>query len=45
MAVTRARRHCCVICDTETVSNDRFLKRMVNYFEENGELVSAMEFT
>jgi hypothetical protein len=45
VAVTRARRQCAVVCDSETVSNDPFLKRMVKYFEDNGEYLSAMEFT
>ncbi|XP_078429994.1 DNA-binding protein isoform X2 [Wolffia australiana] len=44
VAVTRARRQCCVICDTETVSQDAFLKRLVEYFEEHGEYHSASEF-
>ncbi|OVA19410.1 AAA+ ATPase domain [Macleaya cordata] len=44
VAVTRARRQCCLICDTETVSSDRFLKRLVEYFEENGEYLSASEY-
>lgn len=45
VAVTRARRQCTVVCDSETVSNDPFLKRMVKYFEENGEYLSAMDYT
>ncbi|KAG9449471.1 hypothetical protein H6P81_009436 [Aristolochia fimbriata] len=45
VAVTRARRQCCVICDTETVSNDSFLKRLVEYFEEHGEYLCAAEYT
>ncbi|XP_044399628.1 DNA-binding protein SMUBP-2 isoform X3 [Triticum aestivum] len=44
VAVTRARRQCCIVCDAETVSNDRFLKRLVEYFEENGEYLSASEY-
>ncbi|CAD6205759.1 unnamed protein product [Miscanthus lutarioriparius] len=44
VAVTRARRQCCLVCDAETVSNDRFLKRLVEYFEENGEYLSASEY-
>ncbi|XP_024987593.1 DNA-binding protein SMUBP-2 [Cynara cardunculus var. scolymus] len=41
VAVTRARRQCCIICDTETVSSDKFLKRLIEYFEENGEYLSG----
>lgn len=44
VAVTRARRQCCLICDTETVSSDSFLKRLVEYFEEHGEYLSATEY-
>lgn len=44
VAVTRARRQCCLVCDVETVSSDRFLKRLVEYFEENGEYLSASEY-
>ncbi|KAL8488345.1 hypothetical protein ACS0TY_024573 [Phlomoides rotata] len=44
VAVTRARRQCCIICDTETVSGDKFLKRLVEYFEEHGEYLSASEY-
>uniref|UniRef100_A0A7N0VDF1 DNA helicase n=1 Tax=Kalanchoe fedtschenkoi TaxID=63787 RepID=A0A7N0VDF1_KALFE len=44
VAVTRARRQCCIVCDSETVSNDEFLKRLVEYFEEQGEYLSASEY-
>jgi superfamily I DNA and/or RNA helicase len=44
VAVTRARRQCCIVCDTETVSSDKFLKRLVEYFEEHAEYLSASEF-
>ncbi|GLC34608.1 hypothetical protein PLESTM_000216800 [Pleodorina starrii] len=43
VAVTRARRHCAVVCDSETVSNDGFLKRLVEYFSAHGEYSSAAE--
>lgn len=44
VAVTRARRHCAIVCDTETVSaGDAFLKRLVYYFEANGDVASAQE--
>ncbi|CAN6454156.1 unnamed protein product [Victoria cruziana] len=45
VAVTRARRQCCLVCDSETVSSDKFLKRLVEHFEEHGEYLSASEFT
>ncbi|GFP89680.1 DNA-binding protein smubp-2 [Phtheirospermum japonicum] len=44
VAVTRARRQCCIICDTETVSGDKFLKRLIEYLEEHGEYLSASEY-
>ncbi|XP_038973005.1 DNA-binding protein SMUBP-2 isoform X2 [Phoenix dactylifera] len=44
VAVTRSRRQCCLVCDAETVSNDRFLKRLVEYFGEHGEYLSASEY-
>lgn len=44
VAVTRARRHCALVCDTETVSHDGFLERLVSYFQENGAYTSAAEF-
>ncbi|EFJ04748.1 hypothetical protein SELMODRAFT_138332 [Selaginella moellendorffii] len=33
VAVTRAKRQCCVICDLDTVGKDPFLKRLLDYFE------------
>lgn len=44
VAVTRARRQCCLVCDSETVSSDQFLKRLIEYFEEHGEYLSASEY-
>ncbi|GLT41983.1 hypothetical protein SLA2020_160070 [Shorea laevis] len=44
VAVTRARRQCCLVCDTETVSSDGFLKRLVEHFEEHGEYLSGSEY-
>ncbi|KGN59344.1 DNA-binding protein SMUBP-2 isoform X2 [Cucumis sativus] len=44
VAVTRARRQCCLVCDTDTVTYDAFLKRLIEYFEENGEYLSASEY-
>jgi superfamily I DNA and/or RNA helicase len=43
VAVTRARRHCALVCDSETVSRDPFLKRLVQYFEQHGDYSSAEE--
>lgn len=44
VAVTRARRQCCVVCDNETVGHNRFLQRIDEHFTERGELRSAMEY-
>ncbi|KVI04617.1 hypothetical protein Ccrd_017065 [Cynara cardunculus var. scolymus] len=41
VVMTRARRQCCIIYDTETVSSDKFLKWLIEYFEENGEYLSS----
>lgn len=43
VAVTRARRHCALICDTDTVSSDPFLKRLTDYFMDHGEYLMATE--
>nr|DBA17390.1 TPA: hypothetical protein GDO54_002844 [Pyxicephalus adspersus] len=44
VAVTRARRHVSVICDSHTVSNNKFLKELVTYFNEKGEVRTAFEY-
>jgi ATP-dependent RNA/DNA helicase IGHMBP2 len=44
VAVTRAKRHCAVICDTETVIQSKFVKCLITWMEEHGEQRSAMEF-
>ena len=44
VAVTRAKRHCAVVCDVETVSQDDFIKGVVEWMEEHGEYFSAAEF-
>lgn len=44
VAVTRAKKFVGLIGDEETVSSDSFLKQLVEYFSENGKVVSAMEF-
>lgn len=41
VAVTRAKKFVCLIGDSETVSSNEFLKRLINYFSENGEVRSA----
>ena len=39
VAVTRARRHVCIICDSFTVKSDPFLKEMLEHIE-NGAVFS-----
>ena len=42
VAVTRARRHVCLVCDADCVGKkDAFLKRLVEYFSDNGVHESA----
>uniref|UniRef100_A0A383VHI7 DNA helicase n=1 Tax=Tetradesmus obliquus TaxID=3088 RepID=A0A383VHI7_TETOB len=43
VAVTRARRHVALVCDSETVSKDAFLGRLVAYVEQHGHYESAAE--
>ena len=38
VAVTRARKHCCVICDVDCVSSDKFVKGLCEFIEERGEV-------
>ena len=44
VAITRARRHLAVICDSETVGRHAFLKSMVDYITECGEVWSAEQY-
>ena len=44
VAITRARRHLAVICDSETVGGHPFLQRLVDYMSENGEVRSAEQY-
>lgn len=44
VAVTRAKRHCAVVCDSETVTQDRFLKGLVDWMEKKGEYRSGAEY-
>jgi superfamily I DNA and/or RNA helicase len=43
VAITRARRHLCVICNVQTVSHDPFMKRLIDYMLEYGQVRSAFE--
>ncbi|KAM9660349.1 DNA-binding protein SMUBP-2 [Trichechus inunguis] len=44
VAVTRARRHVAVVCDSRTVANHAFLKTLVGHFTEHGEVRTAFEY-
>ena len=44
VAVTRARRHLAIVCDSATVSSHAFLARLVEYCQEHGEYRSAWEY-
>lgn len=44
MAVTRARRHIAVVCDTQTVQNHPFLKSLVRHMTQFGEVRTAFEY-
>jgi ATP-dependent RNA/DNA helicase IGHMBP2 len=44
VAVTRARRQCVLVCDSETLSRDEFLRGLVEYFQQKGVYRSAQEF-
>jgi ATP-dependent RNA/DNA helicase IGHMBP2 len=44
VAVTRAKRHLAVVCDTDTVSQSPFIKNLISWMEQNGEQRSAVEF-
>ncbi|XP_035827063.1 DNA-binding protein SMUBP-2 isoform X2 [Aplysia californica] len=44
VAVTRARRHLTVVCDSETVSHDAFIKSLIDYMMDKGEVWSAHQY-
>ncbi|XP_030056992.1 DNA-binding protein SMUBP-2 [Microcaecilia unicolor] len=44
VAITRARRHVAVVCDSRTVSSHKFLKTLVDYINEHGEVRTAFEY-
>ncbi|XP_035219941.1 DNA-binding protein SMUBP-2-like isoform X2 [Stegodyphus dumicola] len=43
VAITRAKRHLAVICNSDTVSHHKFLKSFINYCIENGEVRTAFQ--
>ncbi|CAL8356453.1 unnamed protein product [Lota lota] len=44
VAVTRARRHLAVVCDSQTVQSHAFLKSLVSHMTEHGEVRTAFEY-
>ena len=46
VAITRAKAHVCVVGDSDTVTKDRFLHRLIDYISgnEQAEYISAMEY-
>ncbi|XP_068615340.1 DNA-binding protein SMUBP-2-like [Brachionichthys hirsutus] len=44
VAVTRARRHIAVVCDTQTVQTHPFLKSLINHMTMFGEVRTAFEY-
>ena len=44
VAVTRAKRHLAVICDSETVSQSRFIRNLLQWVGDHGEEHSAIEY-
>ncbi|KAL8606242.1 hypothetical protein ACOMHN_012874 [Nucella lapillus] len=44
VAITRARRHLAVVCDSDTVSSDPFLRSLLDYMTSKGEVWSAHQF-
>mmetsp|Transcript_12382 Transcript_12382/g.13880 ORF Transcript_12382/g.13880 Transcript_12382/m.13880 type:complete len:1153 (+) Transcript_12382:107-3565(+) len=45
VAVTRAKRHLALICDSETVSQSSFIENLILWMEEKGEHRSAIDYT
>lgn len=44
VAVTRARRHVAVVCDTQTVQSHAFLKSLISHMTEFGDVRTAFEY-
>ncbi|XP_004481719.2 DNA-binding protein SMUBP-2 [Dasypus novemcinctus] len=44
VAITRARRHVAVVCDSRTVTSHAFLKALLDYFTAHGEVRTAFEY-
>lgn len=44
VAITRARRHLCVICDRQTCKNDPFLKSFFDYCDKFAQVTSGFDY-
>ncbi|KDO29841.1 hypothetical protein SPRG_19723 [Saprolegnia parasitica CBS 223.65] len=44
VAITRAKRHVALVCDTDTIGKHPFLHALVEHFEAHGEYRSAEEY-
>jgi superfamily I DNA and/or RNA helicase len=44
-AITRARRHVAVVCDSLTFSQNPFLKRLIHFARKHGLVQPASKFT
>lgn len=44
VAVTRARRHVAIICDSRTVGSQAFLGRLLEHFRQHGQVRTAFEY-
>ncbi|TYZ66700.1 hypothetical protein PybrP1_000791 [[Pythium] brassicae (nom. inval.)] len=44
VAITRAKRHVAVVCDSDTIRAHKFLDALVTHFEDFGEYRSAQEY-
>ena len=44
VAITRARRHLCVVCDRQTCKNNQFLKSFLDYCEKYADVRSGFDY-
>jgi ATP-dependent RNA/DNA helicase IGHMBP2 len=41
VAITRAKRHLTIVCDSETCRTDSFIATLIEHMEDNGEIIPA----
>jgi ATP-dependent RNA/DNA helicase IGHMBP2 len=44
VAVTRAKRHCCIVCDSDTVRQSMFIKDLITWIETNGDVRTGHDY-